>query len=846
MTTPKGLTRKITRKQALSYQRLVPNGIGVTAISSVNGRGAYARKAKTPKRRGPLTAAERFQSKKAQIKAARAWASTKTMAQWRKSRRPAKHNRPFRPPSASERLAETTRPGTYTRVMRKLKGMGTTAKRAAVAGGDSKLVQSASGYKRALKPLKKAGRATRRVIDAAKGGYRSAYVKARQLLGGRTVRGRKIVGMPVVGVGAETVHEVRRAKRTRRTATKTERTMKRSRGKRRTAAQKRATKKMLAGLRRYRAAKRSAKRSRTGSAVKATTRKRHKKATPAQLKALKKAWRAAKAARIAKGYKGNKKAAKRKTAKRRKSAARRGYSPISVRLGKRSVRTYLYKGKGGRAKHVPLWAETGAKSARQFTAATRAGTKVAGSKTGARIRRRVAAIMRARGRAAARVQRAGDIFTPNRGRAIPFTTWSESMRSNKKRKSAKRSKRKAGKKLTKHQIRVRAGKKAARTRKRHQAAKAAPRRKASRKSASRRKASRKPRKAAKRRSPRKSKRMHENRRRHVRRHDGRRRRRVRRYDENRRSRRSSYLPIRVARFEENMRMHENRKHRRKYKRNSSAFMSRFQGMLKVGLLAGAGFMGHRAVTKIVSDNVLSQVPQLTTGTLAPYRNLIAGLLTAVGGMFAVDKFAKKQAAEVNAGIFVSLIQSAVTTVLTQMGQGQIAAALSAYPDATGPARGYGEYLPVSGFGDIPQRGRYGGSRLSQASAGLGVVPMLTQAAAGYGAAPQLTQAAAGYGAAPQLTQAAAGVGEFIAQNLEGYGDYEMVAGMGSPELTDEGIKPDLATAEHALDIAEAAAGLGDIGSRSQLNPPMVAQAISQSPSGMRAGVFNTADGIFGK
>lgn len=39
----RGYIKPITRKQALSYERLVPNGIGVTTIAAVNGRGAAAR-----------------------------------------------------------------------------------------------------------------------------------------------------------------------------------------------------------------------------------------------------------------------------------------------------------------------------------------------------------------------------------------------------------------------------------------------------------------------------------------------------------------------------------------------------------------------------------------------------------------------------------------------------------------------------------------------------------------------------------------------------------------------------------------------------------------------------------
>lgn len=297
-------------------------------------------------------------------------------------------------------------------------------------------------------------------------------------------------------------------------------------------------------------------------------------------------------------------------------------------------------------------------------------------------------------------------------------------------------------------------------------------------------------------------------------------------------------------FSENMfGMKPNRRRSRRSFRRNGDFWNRFKGMLKVGALAGIGFMGHRALSKLLSDKVLVQVPQLTTGPVAPYRSLISGLLVAAAGMFAVDKFAKKQASEVNAGIFVSLIQSVVVTVLTQLNQAPIAAALSAYPDAQGrayrgygeylPVSGYGEYMPVSGFGALPTSTRYGGGRIAQAAAGFGVVPMLSQAAAGFGVGPQ-------------MTQASAGVGEYVVQGVEGIGDYEMVNGVGSPEMTDEGIRPDLASAEQALDIAEAAAGLGDIGSRSQLNPAMVTQPVSQQPGGMRAGVFNTTDGIFGK
>ena len=40
----KGLTRKITHDEALSYKKTVPNRRGVTALAEINGDGAYARR----------------------------------------------------------------------------------------------------------------------------------------------------------------------------------------------------------------------------------------------------------------------------------------------------------------------------------------------------------------------------------------------------------------------------------------------------------------------------------------------------------------------------------------------------------------------------------------------------------------------------------------------------------------------------------------------------------------------------------------------------------------------------------------------------------------------------------
>ena len=143
--------------------------------------------------------------------------------------------------------------------------------------------------------------------------------------------------------------------------------------------------------------------------------------------------------------------------------------------------------------------------------------------------------------------------------------------------------------------------------------------------------------------------------------------------------------------------------------------------------------------------------------------------------------------------------------------------------------------PTSGFGQ---------PMVMQAAAGMGQ-PMLAQAAAGMGQ-PMLTQAAAGMGNA-QLTQAAAGTGEYIAYGASAIGEYDEAPVSSIGFHTNEGIYPNLHSAEQALSVAEAAAGVGsaEIPLQSTVNPTMIADPISDLPGGSRAGVFQGGDGIFG-
>jgi hypothetical protein len=782
-TKSRGLTRPITRKQALSYKRLTPNGLGVTAIASVNGR-RRSKKAKRnvdPRARAALAAAHYH----AGVAGARAGRTAKKMR--------ARAARPNR----GRKLSQSE----YRRRYAKTK----------------KILGATPGRKRA-RP--QSGLVLYRPPKERK-------PRARKLRAPR----RPIVGIPMMSVGGDFPAIVpprpkqrRRVQRPKETVTMAK-PKRKSKGRKRSPAQRAAFKKMLAGLRLARGGK--------------PVRRSAKRRSPAQKAALGRMLKGLARWRKVHGFKANPKA--------RKGKAGRVYGgrfkSVTARVGKKKLSTYLYQTKKGQLKHIPLYALAGLRSKASVRRVIGKGGKRAEA-----YKRRVASVSRGRERAAGRVRFHGDIFTPNkkRGIVVPYETWSASMKPNRKKSRAKKkskashSRRKsaARRPIVHSSKRSRAAKKAAATR----ARKHEIRSKAAKKAARTRKEMR--------RNPARVAAATPNRRHRRRRHHTANRKHTRRYTDNRRHhrrhtanrRKTSYLPIRVARihYESNRRRH----HRRHYSQNpfnSKDFMKRLTAALKVGAVVGLGFGVHRALTKIVSDQILAKV--FATGPLATYRGLLSGLIVGAGGMYAADAVLKGKAGEFNSGMFASFAHSVLTTLLTAAGQSSIAAALSAYPDAEGKAyHGMGEYVPVSGFGAYEMVSGLGATPLlSQAAAGMGDVPSRTR----YGASPMIAQAAAG---PPMLSQAAAGTGEYLAQGIQGIGDYEMVHGVGSSAFgMDDGIRPDLASAERALNIAEAAAGvaLGDLPTASTLNPMMMAQPVDDAPQGMRAGILQGGDGIFG-
>ena len=304
--------------------------------------------------------------------------------------------------------------------------------------------------------------------------------------------------------------------------------------------------------------------------------------------------------------------------------------------------------------------------------------------------------------------------------------------------------------------------------------------------------------------------------------------------------------------------------RRRYRSNvgGSEYMVELKNALKLGVLVTVGYVAHRAVTKLLSEQVLGKIDMFATGNMAKYRSILSSVVTALIGIPVTVRVAPKQAVPVAAGMAASLIHGAIIEALSQAGQADAAAYLSNYPNAEGSAYGsyytfqpHEVYSGVGSYYELPAMQGFGQSPLvTQAAAGYGQLHdnQLMQAAAGYGQLHdnQLMQAAAGYGQnqSPLVSQAAAGTGEYIAYGVSGIGEYDEVEpAFSRPMNVDEGIFPNLHSAEQALSVAEAASGIGNnsVPLQSTVNPMVIADPINDLPGGSRSGVFQGGDGIFG-
>lgn len=199
-------------------------------------------------------------------------------------------------------------------------------------------------------------------------------------------------------------------------------------------------------------------------------------------------------------------------------------------------------------------------------------------------------------------------------------------------------------------------------------------------------------------------------------------------------------------------------------------------------------------------------------TFQEWKKPLCGLGVLAIGVPLVGAAAPKRAIEVGAGMVASLLQSVIVSAFNSAGQPNIGAQLGGYSNSRAYAlrgnrrrrRGFGQ-LERHATSIMPRYAPVG--TWHQAAAG-----QYQQAAAG-----QFQQAAAGEyftaGTGEYFTSNA--VGEYFATPaVKGVGAYEpagqlaMQASAGTNQMIRDGLRPD-SDLDHALDVAEAAAGLGD-------------------------------------
>jgi hypothetical protein len=528
-------------------------------------------------------------------------------------------------------------------------------------------------------------------------------------------------------------------------------------------------------------------------------------------------------------------------AKRTKKGHRRaphaGRGLLSVKIGGKTFRTYMVKGKGGKVVHVPRYKLLGFKSERALQKVLQGSDE----KKAERISKKLQAIYRKRAKAADRVKKHGDVFTPN-ARKVSYEDWSaNTMEANKRRgrkgkgksrksgrghsKSSRRAaaKRAAETRKLKRAKRSAAARKAARTRKRHHAERSASSRKGrkhAKRGTSKRKAGKgrhRSRSAAgkarwKAMSAAKKAKVLAALRRGRAKKGGHRKGKgsSKRYAKNHSAALANYTSN-SSRAVANRRRHHHRRNGKKFTMNG--FGESVKVALESGAVATAGFIAHRGIGWLLSEKLLSTMSVFadaststtgTAGSMAPYRRIVAGIVVGGAGIVLAEKAMPKQATMLAAGIVVSLLQQVIVTALGQVAPAYVPAVsgYGGYGDRSGKAfkvfpggigRPMGEYFLTgqNGYGRAPM-GEYfltgangfGASERAArrprhiAQAGYGGI---SQAAAGFG--QPISQAAAGYGAisqaaagmgSPMLSQAAAGVGEYFLTGASGIGEYETV------------------------------------------------------------------------
>jgi len=552
---------------------------------------------------------------------------------------------------------------------------------------------------------------------------------------------------------------------------------------------------------------------------------------------------------------------RRKTGKKSKKPrgprtyARGRYKAIDVQLGKKRIPTYTYRGRKGRVRRIPEFAILGYPSRTAVdleTRTERGKQRYDERKQKLGTRRTKAATSRSK-----RILAGRDPFSPNPAEVMTWEEW-KSMNPNARKKAKKSTKKSRGRKAKRSPAQIAATKRMIAARKAKMKGKkgrkvtaskrrAAPKRKAPRRKGSgqrakqltiimrpnevgafeankkrgRKSAAKKPRKSRKARTAAQkaaTRKLIAWNKAHV----GKKRRGGAAKGKKGRGRTSMYMTL----YSKNA--------MGGYAENAVAnWAEGLKEALKIGGIVVVGYAAHRALTKVFAEQVLGKLDAFKSGTLGAWRDAIAGLIVAAAGVPLAVKLIPGESAAAGAGMAASFLHGIIIKALTEAGQPEVASYLAAYPDATGPA------YKLSGVGS------YYTFRPHQMMSGMG--EYITQSPnLRYN---QLTQPVAGFGqnGGAIVTQPAAGTGEYLVYGAEGVGDYSEVPISPTPMAWDEGVLPTLDAAERALNVMEAAAGVGssDIPMQMTVNPVDYARPIGDEPSGSRAGVFDGKGGIFG-
>ena len=274
---------------------------------------------------------------------------------------------------------------------------------------------------------------------------------------------------------------------------------------------------------------------------------------------------------------------------------------------------------------------------------------------------------------------------------------------------------------------------------------------------------------------------------------------------------------------------------------SNIGVSEIMEIVKQGAIIGGGLVAHKVLTNLVVSNV-DALKSMKFG------KSVAGIAIAAAGIPAAKMFVPGALGkDLAIGMGAALFHTVLVEVLSSAGQSSIASMLGDYTEQSAmlPAAGVGSYYEFAPGQSYDGMGSYYEFAPGQSYDGMG--EYIEQGASGFGA---FEQAAAGFGS-PMLAQAAAGVGEYIVQGAQGIGEYEeVVPEYTAPSMIREGISPSLGSAEYALSMAEAAAGVGgfgntDAGLQQIVYPKGQSLDVHDDPGASRSGMFFGGNGVFG-